>query len=162
MREEEAKVRHFLGLALWRHGDLESALAHLEKSTDLLEAIRLSTRGTSTEYYLNLFDRQIASFHALQRILVSLGRTDLALLFAEKCRTIANTTLPSNQKEYAGGAKLFMDPFGNPSTAPISLINSVELLVQRVNKHRAAVLYFSSIGGYLYSWLLIPERGKNS
>lgn len=147
---------------MWRHGDLESALAHLEKSTDLLETIRLSTRGTSTEYYLNLFDRQIASFHALQRILVSLGRTDLALLFAEKCRTIANTTLPSSQKEYAGGSKLFGDPFGSITTAALSLINSVEHLVQKVNKHRAAVLYFSVIGGYLYSWLLIPERGMDS
>ncbi|CAL8082559.1 unnamed protein product [Orchesella dallaii] len=157
-KEEEAKVRHFLGLALWRHGDLESALAHLEKSTDLLENIRLSTHGTSSEYYLHLFDRQIASFHALQRILVSLGRTDLALLFAEKCRTIANTTLPNSHKEYAGGLKLFNDPLSSSNT-PINLINSVDLLVQRVNRHRAAVLYFSAIGGYLYSWLLIPERG---
>ena len=39
-REEEAQIRHRLGLALWKHGDLEGAQAQLERAAHILEAIR--------------------------------------------------------------------------------------------------------------------------
>ncbi len=151
--EEEAKVRHFLGLALWKQGDLESAQAHLEKSTELLEGIRQAGAG-SDEYSLTLFDRQIASYQALQQILVPMGRTDLTLLFAEKSRTLANANLIRRNQSSFGEQE-------TGSTVPAHLIQSVDALVARVNKHRAAVLYFSVAGTYLYSWLLIPGRGKD-
>jgi tetratricopeptide (TPR) repeat protein len=160
-KEEEAKIRHFLGLAFWRHGDFESAQAHLEKSTDLLETIRQNTYSSSSEYSLALFDRQIASYQALQRILVQMGRTDLTLLFAEKSRTLANSTLLSGKGEFVGSGKVSGDPLAM-ATLSSSLINSVDALVQRVNRHRAAVLYFSIAGGNLYSWLLIPDRGTST
>ncbi|CAG7815969.1 unnamed protein product [Allacma fusca] len=146
-KEEEAKIRHFLGLALWRHGDLETALVHLEKSTDLLEMVRI--HAGSTENSLALFDRQIASYQALQRILVPIGRTDVTLLVAEKSRNLANTRLKLSPN---------ILNFPGYTWSPNSL-NSVEALTQRINRLRSAVLYFSIAGSYLYSWLLIPERG---
>lgn len=156
LKEEEAKIRHFLGLALWRHGDLESAQANLEKSSDLLETIRLSVQKTSSEYSISLFDKQIASYQALQRILVAMGRTEVALLVAEKSRTLANATLLNGKERSALGSTTFT----TTSKVPPLLITSVETLIQKVDRHRVAVLYYSVSGDYLYSWLLIPERGK--
>lgn len=64
-REDEAKIRHRLGLALWGHGDLESAQQQLYRASDLFESIRRDARGSS-EYKLCLFDLQTASYQALQ------------------------------------------------------------------------------------------------
>lgn len=67
-REEEARIRHRLGLALWGNGQLEQAQAQLEQAACLLESIRRETRGSS-DYKLSLFDLQTASYQALQVIL---------------------------------------------------------------------------------------------
>lgn len=64
-REEEARIRHRLGLALWGNGQLEQAQAQLEQAAHLLESIRRETRGSS-DYKLSLFDLQTASYQALQ------------------------------------------------------------------------------------------------
>lgn len=66
-REEEARIRHRLGLALWGNGQLELAQTQLEQAASLLESIRRETRGSS-DYKLSLFDLQTASYQALQVI----------------------------------------------------------------------------------------------
>ena len=64
-REDEARIRHRLGLALWGNDDLEGAQQQLYRATDLFESIRREARGTS-DYRLSLFDLQTASYQALQ------------------------------------------------------------------------------------------------
>lgn len=64
-REEEARIRHRLGLALWGHQDLEGAQNQLERAAQLLERIRREATGTN-DYKLSLFDLQTASYQALQ------------------------------------------------------------------------------------------------
>lgn len=64
-REEEAKIRHRLGLALCDNGQLETAYVHLDQAASLLEIIRKESTG-STDYRLSLFDLQTASYQALQ------------------------------------------------------------------------------------------------
>lgn len=64
-REDEARIRHRLGLALWGNDDLEGAQQQLYRATDLFESIRREARGTS-DYKLSLFDLQTASYQALQ------------------------------------------------------------------------------------------------
>lgn len=64
-REEEARIRHRLGLALWDNGQLEMAYVHLDQAASLLEIIRKESTG-STDYKLSLFDLQTASYQALQ------------------------------------------------------------------------------------------------
>lgn len=64
-REEEARIRHRLGLALWSSGQLEAAHVHLDQAASLLEIIRRESTG-STDYKLSLFDLQTASYQALQ------------------------------------------------------------------------------------------------
>ena len=71
-REDEAKIRHRLGLALWGHGDLEGAQNQLYSATELFENIRREAQ-ISSDYKLSLFDLQTASYQALQaRILLVL------------------------------------------------------------------------------------------
>lgn len=64
-REEEARIRHRLGLALCDSGQLEAAYVHLDQAASLLEIIRKESTG-STDYRLSLFDLQTASYQALQ------------------------------------------------------------------------------------------------
>jgi tetratricopeptide (TPR) repeat protein len=63
--EDEAKIRHRLGLALWGQGDLQAAQTQLYGAIDLFESMRREAQFNS-EYKLSLFDLQTASYQALQ------------------------------------------------------------------------------------------------
>ncbi|XP_068086833.1 tetratricopeptide repeat protein 28 [Anabrus simplex] len=143
-REEEARIRHRLGLALWGHGDLEGSQCQLERAAHLLEAIRQEARGSS-DYKVSLFDLQTASYQALQRVLVGLGRQEEALLVAERGRTRAFVDL---LLERAGTGRV-------EDNTPMS----VEQLMEIVNRQKASVLYYSLAAGYLYSWFIVPTKG---
>lgn len=81
-RDEEARIRNRLGLALWASGDLDGAQKQLEAATHLLENIRQETRN-SPDYKLSLFELQTSSYQVLQRVLV--GKHDL------KCTRLFNS-----------------------------------------------------------------------
>ena len=84
--EEEAKLRHRLGLALWTNKDLEGAREQLEAAATLFESIRHEMKG-SPDVKLSFYDLQTACYHSLQRVLVLLGLTSEALVVAERSRT---------------------------------------------------------------------------
>ena len=69
-REDEAKIRHRLGLALWGHREYEQAQVHLYKAVELFEMIRREAQ-ISSDYRLSLFDLQTASYQALQVCLLT-------------------------------------------------------------------------------------------
>ncbi|XP_061589963.1 tetratricopeptide repeat protein 28 isoform X2 [Cololabis saira] len=147
-KEDEAKIRHRLGLSLWASGNLEEAQHQLYRASALFETFRHETQH-SLDYKLSLFDLQTSSYQALQRVLVSLGRHDEALAIAERGRTRAFADLlVERQKgsQQAPGA----DPY-----IPVT----VEQILETVNGQRAVVLYYSLAGGFLYSWLLSPGSG---
>ncbi|XP_018026521.1 tetratricopeptide repeat protein 28 isoform X3 [Hyalella azteca] len=149
-REDEAKVRHRLGMALWSHGDLEAAQTQLERAASLLETIRREARG-SQEYRLSLFDLQTASYQALQRVLVGLARHYDALLVAERGRTRAFVDLLLERQGTTSSSRANRIEDSTPS--------SVDQIVDVVNKQKATVLYYSIAAGYLYSWLIVPNKG---
>lgn len=68
-RDEEAKIRNRLGLALWSNDDLDGAQKQLEAATNLLENIRREAKS-SPDYKLSLFELQTSSYQVLQRVLV--------------------------------------------------------------------------------------------
>ena len=187
-REEEARIRHRLGLALWGHGDLEGAQTQLEQATHLLEAIRRDARGSS-DYKLSLFELQTASYQALQRVLVAMGRPEEALLVAERGRTRAFVDLllerqgfgaqtsaksahpvslvpPSGNSTALGNSGGMTASVDTPNSAVITSArvddctpSSVEQLVDIVNRQKASVLYYSLAAGYLYAWFIVPGKG---
>lgn len=63
-REEEARARHRLGLALWAQGDIAAAASQLERSAAMLEALRREMKEPDSR--LALFDLQTACYQALQ------------------------------------------------------------------------------------------------
>ncbi|XP_068190666.1 tetratricopeptide repeat protein 28 isoform X2 [Antennarius striatus] len=147
-REDEAKIRHRLGLSLWASGNLEEAQHQLYRASVIFETIRHETQ-LSTDYKLSLFDLQTSSYQALQRVLVSLGRHDEALAIAERGRTRAFADLlVERQKGSQQAASI--EPY-----IPVT----VEHILETVNSQRAMVLYFSLAGGFLYSWLISPGTG---
>ena len=64
-REDEAKIRHRLGLALLGCGQLEDCQRQLNMAADLFETIRRESQ-CSSDYKLSLFDLQTACYQALQ------------------------------------------------------------------------------------------------
>uniref|UniRef100_A0A3B5AI73 Tetratricopeptide repeat protein 28 n=1 Tax=Stegastes partitus TaxID=144197 RepID=A0A3B5AI73_9TELE len=147
-REDEAKIRHRLGLSLWASGNLEEAQHQLYRASVLFEAIRHETQH-STDYKLSLFDLQTSSYQALQRVLVSLGRHDEALAIAERGRTRAFADLLV-ERQRGNQQAASTDPY-----IPVT----VEHILESVNGQRAVVLYYSLAGGFLYSWLISPGTG---
>lgn len=145
-REDEAKIRHQLGLALWRNGDLEGAQQQLYRAADLFESIRYEARGTS-DYQLSLFDLQMASYQALQRVLVSLDRQQEALVIAERGRTRAFVDLLLERQTTNNGHAIAYSSI------------TVEQIFETVDRQKATVLYYSLAGGYLYIWLIAPNKG---
>ena len=148
-KEDEARIRHRLGLALWQNNDLEAAREQLDTASQLFQGIRREVKG-SAEFKISLYDLQTACYQSLQRILVLLGRTNDALLIAEKSRNRAFVDLLQerhNKKTKGAVAKIESSP------------ETVEELEKLVNRQKATVLYYSLAAGYLYSWLIMPHRG---
>uniref|UniRef100_A0A8C5HXU3 Tetratricopeptide repeat protein 28 n=1 Tax=Gouania willdenowi TaxID=441366 RepID=A0A8C5HXU3_GOUWI len=144
-REDEAKIRHRLGLSLWASGNLEEAQHQLYRASALFETIRHEAQH-STDYKLSLFDLQTSCYQALQRVLVSLGHHDEALAVAERGRTRAFADLLVERQT------------GQQDSDPYTPV-TVEHILDTINSQRALVLYFSMAAGYLYSWLLAPGAG---
>uniref|UniRef100_A0A8D8SR68 Tetratricopeptide repeat protein 28 n=1 Tax=Cacopsylla melanoneura TaxID=428564 RepID=A0A8D8SR68_9HEMI len=145
-REEEARVRHRLGLALWSAGQLEDSRAQFEQAASLLESIRTEPRIRETDYKLNLFDLQTECYQSLQRILVLLHKPDEALLIAERGRTRTFVDL-------------LIERQGATASQHQHTMLTPSCLIDLVNKQRASVVYYSVNAGYLYSWLILPGKG---
>ncbi|KAJ7416125.1 Tetratricopeptide repeat protein 28 [Willisornis vidua] len=144
-REDEAKIRHGLGLSLWASGNLEESQHQLYRASALFETIRHEVQ-LSTDYKLSLFDLQTSSYQALQRVLVSLGHHDEALAVAERGRTRAFADLLVERQT----GQQDSDPY-----SPVTL----DQVLETVNGQRGLILYYSLAAGYLYSWLLAPGAG---
>ncbi|KAK6315724.1 hypothetical protein J4Q44_G00132480 [Coregonus suidteri] len=153
-REEEARIRHRLGLSLWASSNLEEAQHQLYRASALFESIRHEAQ-LSSDYRLTLFDLQTSSYQALQRVLVSLGHYDEALAVAERGRTRAFADLLVERQQ--GHQPLTSDPY-TPTPDPYSPV-TVEHILNTVNSQKSLVLYYSLAAGYLYSWLLAPGTG---
>ncbi|KAM4050797.1 tetratricopeptide repeat protein 28 isoform 2-T2 [Anomaloglossus baeobatrachus] len=144
-REDEAKIRHRLGLSLWASGNLEEAQHQLYRASALFETIRREAQ-LSTDYKLSLFDLQTSSYQALQRVLISLGHHDEALAVAERGRTRAFADLLVERQT------------GQQDSDPYTPV-TIDQILETVNSQRGLVLYYSLAAGYLYSWLLAPGSG---
>lgn len=77
-------------------------------------------------------------------MLVQLNRCEEALLVSEKYRIRPKLATHNTR--------------GKPNQ-DYHKINSVESILDIVNKQKASVLYFSLASGYLFSWLIIPNKG---
>jgi len=148
--EDEAKIRHRLGLALWQNKDLEGAREQLDTAAELFETIRREVKG-SAEFKLSLYDLQTACYQSLQRVLVMLNMENDALVVAERSRTRAFLDLlVERQAAKSRGA---------PAKFEDSTPKTVQEIEKLVNRQKASVLYYSLAAGFLYSWLIVPTKG---
>ncbi|CAH0549630.1 unnamed protein product [Brassicogethes aeneus] len=152
-REEEARIRNRLGLALWSNGDLEGSQKQLEVATHLLENIRRETRNTS-EYKLSLFELQSSSYQVLQRVLIGLNRSEEALLVAERGRNRAFVDLLLERQ----GMTEIKSKHKNCKIDDVTP-NNIDQIKDIVNRQRASVIYYSIAAGFLYGWLITPTKG---
>ncbi|XP_043647206.1 tetratricopeptide repeat protein 28 [Drosophila teissieri] len=136
--EEEAKIRHQLGLALRSSGDAEGAHIQLETAAQLLESVRHEQRSPETRQAL--YDLQTSCYQLLQVLLVALNRNEDALVAAERCKA-------------RGGADAVS---GEGSKVPLA---DSETIQETVDRGRSTVLYYSLAGDQLFTWLLEPHVG---
>ena len=145
LEEDEARIRHRLGLVLWQTGqDLDEAREHLDRSATILESIRRQPKHSTEK--LDLYDLQTECFELLQRILVTLGRENEALLIAERARTRAFNDLLYDRKANSGkgaqNANNVTTP-GKKNSIELSSPSTVNEVVNLVNRQKASVLYSS-------------------
>lgn len=86
-------------------------------------------------------------------MLIALNRTEEAMLIAERARTRAFVDLLLERQGYVHNTNL-------PRTANTNMATTLDQLIEIVNKQRASILYYSLVAGYLYSWLIVPNKGK--
>ena len=86
-----------------------------------------------------------------QRVLVALNRTDEALVVAERGRTRAFIDLLL-ERQHTGDSSWY----NSVDSAPVTLEHMLDI----TSKQSAAVLYYSLAAGYLYSWLITPDKGS--
>ncbi|XP_045503634.1 tetratricopeptide repeat protein 28 isoform X2 [Colias croceus] len=157
--DEEARVRHRLGFALWASGELEEAKEQLQAALTVLE------NGNEKHRDRKVIALYTSTQHALQRVLVELGRHPEALVVAERgrCRSFDalektssaqnqnNVDMHNDQRNVAEESAKEVPDQWNPST--------VDQILEVVNKQKAPILYYSLAAGRLYSWLLQPHKG---
>lgn len=138
--EEEAKIRHRLGLVLLASGDNDNARLQLETAAEVLESVRYDQR--SPEAKSALFDLQTTCYHSLQKTLVAMNRSEDALVAAERCKArvpvqMNSTSLPTNARHR---------------------ITCSESIFDIVNRSKTNVIYFSLADDELYAWFLQPQK----
>lgn len=87
-RQLESALLGRLADAFFRLGRLAEAEARLWQAVEILESLR-SSLGETLHNKITLFDAQQATYHLLQKVLVSQGKTDKALEVAERARARA-------------------------------------------------------------------------
>lgn len=85
---------------------------------------------------------------------MALNRTEEAMLIAERGRTRAFVDLLLERQGYINST------ISNRASSTSSAITSVDQIIEIVNKQKASVLYYSLAAGYLYSWLIVPNKGN--
>lgn len=138
--EEEAKIRHRLGIVLIASGDNESARSQLETAAQILESVRFDQRMADARQ--SLFDLQTKCYHTLQKILVTMGRNEEALVAAERCKS--RSTADADD--------------GRRITSRKTMVTCSENIFDIVNKSKTNIIYYSLADDELYAWFLQPQK----
>lgn len=130
-REDAARLRHRLGLVHCETGEPLLALEQLEKAASLLESLD----GGAINVFLNNFlpprcELLKDTYKMLQKVLISLGRPEEALNWAEKSR----------RKKPAS-------------------VDDATHYSEIIDRQRDMILYYSEIDDVLHAWCLAPGRG---
>ena len=91
--------------------------------------------------------------YSFQRVLVTLGRHEEALVVAERGRTRAFVDFLL-ERQKLGNDSWYM----SIDSAPVTM----ESILETVAKQQASVLYYSLTGEHLYTWLITPDKGTPS
>lgn len=129
--EEEAKIRHRLGVVLIDSGDNDNARTQLETAAQILESVRFEQRSPDAKQHL--YDLQTKCYHLLQKILVAMGKNEEALVAAERCksRCKSRSALDTNNSRK-------------------TLVTCSESIFDVVNKSKTNIIYFSFADDELY------------
>ncbi|XP_031573236.1 tetratricopeptide repeat protein 28-like [Actinia tenebrosa] len=149
--EEEARIRHRLGLSLMANKQLDAAHDQLKLAAEILEDIRRDVVSNG-EFKISLYELQAACYQVLQRVLVTMGRHVEALAVAERARTRGFVDLLLERQVGTNSRTDVLNPLENA-------FKTEEHIMDFVRSQKASILYYSIAAGHLYSWLLNPKEG---
>ncbi|KAK3754473.1 hypothetical protein QZH41_018994, partial [Actinostola sp. cb2023] len=151
--EDEARIRHRLGLSLLANQQLDASYDQLKRASELLETIRRDVIN-SGDFKISLYELQAACYQVLQRVLVGLGRHVDALAVAERARTRSFIDLLLERQAGSTNTEVNINKPQLDHT-----FNTGEQMMDFVRGQKSTILYYSVAAGHLYSWLMVPKEG---
>jgi len=149
--ELEAKIRYYLGVALYHTNDLELAYVSLTRAVPLFDQLYQGTNAYfdySTKRTLLLHSKL---YQTLIHVLVKQNKVEEALSVAEKERNRALVDIFLEKgvcRQTLQNVGLLKDQSLSP-----------EALVEIVSSYRAPVIYYTVALGHLFTWLIVPKNG---
>jgi CHAT domain-containing protein/tetratricopeptide (TPR) repeat protein len=161
-RYGQAQALVGLGLALHRAGRHREAEAPLRQAVARNEEIR-ARLGPRDDLKVSLFDTQTSPYQALQVVLVAQGRSEEALVVAERAR--ARAFVEQLQARAAAGPKAAI-PAATPGATPAgtgargaATAPPMDLdAIRAVARSQAATLVqYALINDRIYTWVVAPD-----
>ncbi|BAU44175.1 CHAT domain-containing tetratricopeptide repeat protein [Leptolyngbya sp. O-77] len=154
-RPNQGRALSLLGEALVDQGNLEAAADALTEAVDIWESLR---PGLSDADQVSLFETQASTYRLLQQVLIDLGKTQEALLIAERGRSRAFLELVAQRLSAQAALRLQTPP---PSLSEIRQIARQQeaTLVQYtlLNRNRLGIWVIRPDGDIQFRQTTLPE-----
>ncbi|GAB4465392.1 MAG: hypothetical protein OHK0037_20170 [Elainellaceae cyanobacterium] len=142
-RPNQGRALSWLGEALVAQGKLEEAADALIEAVEIWESLR---PGLSDADQVSLFETQASTYRLLQQVLIDLGKTQEALLIAERGRSRAFLELVAQRLSAQAAARLQTPP---PSLSEIRQI---------ARQQEATLVQYALLGeNRLGIWVVRPD-----
>lgn len=154
-RPNQGRALSLLGEALVAQGNLEAAADALTEAVDIWESLR---PGLSDADQVSLFETQASTYRLLQQVLIDLGKTQEALLIAERGRSRAFLELVAQRLSAQAALRLQTLP---PSLSEIRQIARQQeaTLVQYtlLDRNRLGIWVIRPDGNIQFRQTTLPE-----
>lgn len=148
-RYGQAQALVGLGLALHRAGRNQEAEVPLRQAVARNEEIR-ARLGPRDDLKVSLFDTQTSPYQALQVVLVAQGRSEDALVVAERARARAFVEQLQARSVATGSAQT---PAATAAAAPMDLA-AIRAVARSQN---ATLVQYALINERIYTWVVAPD-----
>jgi CHAT domain-containing protein len=148
-RYGQAQALVGMGLALHRAGRNREAEAPLRQAVARNEEIR-ARLGPRDDLKVSLFDTQTSPYQALQVVLVAQGRSEDALVVAERARARAFVEQLQARSAPASSAR-------TPAPEAASAAMDLEAIRAVARSQAATLVQYALINDRIYTWVIAPD-----
>ncbi|MEA5390329.1 CHAT domain-containing protein [Cyanobium gracile UHCC 0139] len=157
-RYGQAQALTGLGLALHRAGDNRAAEMPLREAVVRNEEIR-ARLGPRDDLKVSLFDTQSSPYQALQVVLIAEGRSEDALVVAERARARAFVEQLQTRSSATRSGGTRSGPATLPGEAGAGIDPPMDLAAIRevARRQGATLVQYALINNRIYAWIVAPD-----